>query len=454
MHIKQLYLSFAHKTCFENFTVHIQAGDHIAIIGKNGCGKTTLLTLLRERFEIQSVVGYVPQTIEDFNTLSGGQRFNKTLSAALALHPEVLLLDEPTNHLDAKNRESLMRMLRNFTGTLIVVSHDGELLRHCVDTLWHIDQGKIHVFCGHYNDYLQDIRIRRASIEKELQHLALQKKEMHHALMKEQVRAAKSKTRGQKSIANKKWPTVVSTAKALNAQETSGRKKAAIDHKKQSLQSQLSNLTLPDIIVPTFSLKAADIPHKTLISISDGSVSYTDHLVLDHIYLHIASTDRIALVGDNGSGKSTLMKAILNDGTVVKTGDWCTPQAQSIGYVDQHYSTLLPEKSVVETLKDYAPHWDATRVRRHLADFLFRTQEEIDLSVAQLSGGEKARLSLACLAAKTPVLLLLDEITNNLDTDTRGHVINVLKHYPGAIVVISHDQDFLQEIFVQKIYCV
>ena len=132
------------------------------------------------------VFGFVPQTIENFNALSGGQRLNKAVTQALSLDPNVLLLDEPTNHLDRHNRKSLMRMLQSYTGTLIVVSHDTELLRHCIHTLWHIDNGQIHVFSGNYDDYMREMRGRRASIEQELSRLDRQKKDMHHALMKEQ----------------------------------------------------------------------------------------------------------------------------------------------------------------------------------------------------------------------------------------------------------------------------
>ena len=103
-------------------------------------------------------LGYVEQTIQDFDNLSGGQRLNRRLSEQLAQNPDLLLLDEPTNHLDKGNRKSLMRMLRRFQGTLIIVSHDTELLRHCVDTLWHIDNGRIIDFNGSYDDYMCDIK--------------------------------------------------------------------------------------------------------------------------------------------------------------------------------------------------------------------------------------------------------------------------------------------------------
>lgn len=231
---KNLSLSFPHKTCFEDFNADILHSSRIAIIGRNGCGKSSLLKILQNTLEASNGVikipddlriSYVPQVIDDFASCSGGERLNKVLTQALSTDPNVLLLDEPTNHLDQSNRRSLMRLLRSYTGTLIIVSHDVELLRHCVDTLWHIDNGKIHIFTGCYDNYLREINTQRASIEQELAKLARQKKDMHHSLMKEQSRAAKSRAKGEKSIAQRKWPTIVSNAKAQRSEETSGRKK-------------------------------------------------------------------------------------------------------------------------------------------------------------------------------------------------------------------------------------
>ena len=172
---------------------------------------------------------------------------------------DLLLLDEPTNHLDKENRKSLMQMLKKYQGTLIVVSHDTELLRNCIDTLWHIDNNKIHEFTRSYDDYMREIKQKRASIEKELASLKRDKFETHNALMKEQKRAAGSKAKGQKNIEQRKWPTIVSKSKALRAEQTSGKKKSAIDKKKQQLTNQLSDLRLPEIILPKFSLMPKSI---------------------------------------------------------------------------------------------------------------------------------------------------------------------------------------------------
>ncbi|RZI46285.1 ABC-F family ATP-binding cassette domain-containing protein [Candidatus Finniella inopinata] len=454
-------LSFPHKTCFENFNTTIVYGSRIGIIGQNGSGKSTLLKMLQRfteptdgHIKVPDDVrtGYVAQVIEDYESLSGGQRLNAALTQALAIDPTLLLLDEPTNHLDRKNRQSLMRMLRSFPGTLVVVSHDTELLHRCVDALWHIDNGRVHIFSGNYEDYRREISIKRGAIEKELSSLDRQKKEAHQDLMKEQERTKKSNQRGEKSIQDRKWPTIVSDEKARRAIETSGKKKNAIRDKKQGLTDRLSELRLPEILKPKFSLTAADIGDRTIVSINEGSVGY-DAPIVDNITVSLFAGDRLAIVGDNGSGKSTLIRAILGDARVTKSGQWHIPKRDDIGILDQHYETLDPQKTVLGMIHDLAPTWSHADIRRHLNDFLFRKNEEVNALVSSLSGGEKARLSLAQIGAKTPKLLILDEMTNNIDLETRDHVVQILKGYPGTLIAISHDDDFLKAIGVEAYYC-
>ncbi len=448
--ISDLGLSFSHKTCFEHFSTQIQFGDRIAIIGRNGAGKSTLLQILNGSFNsfegtfsLLQDIGYIPQIIEEFDTLSGGERFNEALTQVLSQDPKILLLDEPTNHLDRNNRKSLIRKLKNYSGTLIVVSHDTELLRECTDILWHIDNGKIHIFSGKYDDYIHEIKLKRTSIEGELNFLSRQKRDVHNKLMQEQQRASKSKSKGEKSIDQNKWPTVVSKSKALRGEETSGRKKSAIDQKKQEMLDQLENLRLPEIIIPKFSISSQAIGNRVLIQIRDGRVGWTDgKWIVSNINFEVTGQDRIGITGRNGSGKSTLLKAILGD--LFREGEWFLPKKEDIGYLDQHYSTLDNQKTVLEVITEVIPV--IPEARCHLNDFLFRKNEEVNTYVSALSGGERARLSLALIAAKTPKVLILDEITNNLDLETKEHVIQVLKEYPGALIVVSHDNDFLEAI--------
>lgn len=395
--LKSISFFLPNKTCFSDFSAQINYGDKIAIIGRNGSGKSTLLKMLLGELKcsngtlivpIEATLGYVPQVINNFECLSGAQRFNKALSESLAKSPDVLLLDEPTNHLDYHNRKSLLRMLRSYSGTLIVATHDTELLRSCIDTLWHIDDGKIHIFSGNYDDYMRESHTKRSAIEKELSHLSQQKKAMHECLMQEQLRAVKSKAKGKKSIEQRKWPTIVSVIKATRGEETSGRNKAAINHKKQKLSEELSNLRLPEIINPKFSLPSTALGEHTLVAISNGTISYPgNQQLLTNINLSLGSHSRIAIKGNNGSGKSTLVKAIMGGCNILKTGIWHTPKTQDIGYIDQHYNTLDPNFSVLHAIGQLMSNCSHAEVRCHLNNFLFRKNEEVNAIVNTLSGG-------------------------------------------------------------------
>ncbi len=458
---KNVSFSLPNKQCFEQFNETIFYGQRIAVIGQNGSGKSTLLHILLRLIEPTDgelllphdvTIAHVPQLITELENLSGGQRFHEKLTQALAFFPNLLLLDEPTNHLDRRNRQSLIRMLQSFNGTLVIVTHDVELLQQTANIIWHIDQEKVHVFKGPYEDYQQERAIQYHMIEQKLSTLSRQKNQTHLALMKEQTRAKNSRIGGEKKIENRKWPTVGSAIKMARANTTSAHKTTEINLKKQTLLSQLSTTRLPEVIKPTFSIEAK-ASGRVLISITDGRVGFQSPLI-SAINLSVTTGERVAISGDNGSGKSTLIKAILENPDVIKTGSWQIVNQASIGYLDQHYSTLDTYQTPLDLMQSITPHESHANIRKHLNDFLFRKNEEVNTAISSLSGGEKARLSLAWIAAITPKLLILDEVTNNLDLETRSHVIQVLKNYPGAMLVISHDVNFLNSIEITAHYTV
>ncbi|MDR2426459.1 MAG: ATP-binding cassette domain-containing protein [Endomicrobium sp.] len=459
--LNNISLYFPNKICFENFSAQIQSGYHIAIIGNNGSGKSTLLKIIKgdtdlSEGEIQNneniVFGYVPQLIYEYDNLSGGEKFNKALSGAFALQPDVLLLDEPTNHLDLKNRKSLMTMLEHYRGTLIVVSHDVDLLRSSINTIWHIDNGRVNIFTGKYDDYRNAAAQKRLGIEDELRCLKKEKKESNQSMMKEQQRAAKSKQRGEKLVAQKRWLPVVGGAKQNTASKTTGNRHVMLTEKQENLNKQLSSLRISEILKPKFLLTAKDIDSRTVLSLSGASVSYADKVIVKNINFSVSAGERIAITGDNGSGKTTIFKAVLGYTEVTKKGVWDVLPVEDIGYLDQYYDILEDKKTVLETIAELLPQKTHAEIRDFLNDFLFRKNEDVNKQVSVLSGGEKARLSLAKIAAKTPKLLLIDEITNNIDIETKEHVTEVLRQYPGAMIIISHDNTFLKDIGIEYFY--
>ncbi|WP_051131916.1 ATP-binding cassette domain-containing protein [Legionella tunisiensis] len=204
--IDSLTLSFPQKICFQDFSTNIHHGSRIAIMGRNGSGKSSLLNLLSGAIESYEgeirrpndlVLAYVPQIINGYNHLSGGQAFNCALTKALSRSPNLLLLDEPTNHLDKANRRALFKLLDTYRETLIIVSHDPQLLRQTVNTLWHIDNDRIHIFSGNYDDYCHELTIQHQAISQAISQLAIRQRKTHQKLMKEQERAKKRKIYGE-----------------------------------------------------------------------------------------------------------------------------------------------------------------------------------------------------------------------------------------------------------------
>jgi len=447
-------LAFPHKTCFSDFSATIEAGQHIAITGDNGAGKSSLLRMLYGAMEpgngqIQRTaglaIGYVGQEHSADVNLSGGQRVNHALSQALASAGDLLLLDEPTNHLDAHNRQSLTRMLKHVCAGIVLVTHDTALLDQVCDTVWHIGDEKITVFHGRYADYVAQREMRRNAIEQQLLAVKREQQRSHTALMKEQERASHARARGLKAIQQSKWATIKSPTKLARGTTTSGSKQAQLKRQREELIDRLEQLPRTEIIVPQFHLPHAGKTAATVVQITDGAVAYNKP-VLQQIQLTLARGKRLLLAGCNGSGKSTLAKAIMRDPAVVRSGTWVVPGPEEIGYLDQHYASLHVHQTVMESLRAAVPGWTQLAIRRHLSDFLFRGSAVVDTPVAQLSGGEKARLALACIAAKPPQLLILDEVTNNLDQRMRAHVLEILRSYSGTMIVISHDEEFLQKM--------
>jgi len=452
-------LAFPHKTCFADFSATLDWGQRVAIVGDNGSGKSSLLNILNASLapdagQVRRTdglrIGYVPQIVAATDGLSGGQAVNQALSRALAQQPDLLLLDEPSNHLDAANRRSLARMLRHFYGAIVIVTHDAALMDEVCDTVWHIEAGQVQVFAGRYADFLEERERQRHKIEQQLMQLKRDQHAAHDSRMQEQQRASKAKERGVASIAQRKWATIRSPAKLGRGNTTAGRKQAAISAQQRELGAQLSALKRPEVIEPRFQLTAALSQHSTVLNISDGSIGYEQPL-LRGLQLRLEAGERLALTGANGCGKSSLAKAIAGLGPVRRlAGDWHMPAPAHIGYLDQHYSSLLSGRTVLQTLQHAAPAWTMEQLRRWLSDFLFRQDQAVHADVATLSGGEKARLSLACIAANPPRLLILDEVTNNLDRTARNHVTEVLQGYPGAMLLISHDAALLQAMGAQS----
>ncbi len=458
--LQNVTFSLSHKICFADLNLTIHPGGKIGIAGPNGGGKSTLLAIIQGLQEptagkvviaAGTTFGYVPQQPAFCEGLSGGQLFNAALTQALAADPDILCLDEPTNHLDRHNRRSLMRMLQHFDGTLLLVSHDVELLRSCVDTIWQLEHGSIEVFAGAYDDFIRAQQVAAEQKAARIKQLGVQQAHTKNELLKQRERSAR-RARANKNENDRNLLGLLKQSSDASL----GKQLGSLEESSSALAQARAGLHEAKKIVVSFELLASHI-HKGgdyVVAVRDGSVGYQNlPPLLTHINLHVGAGERVALLGDNGSGKSTLIKAMCRVQGIVVGGEWQMPQPAFIGYLDQHYKILNPALSVLEALKAVHNVQDA-QLRMILNDFLFRKNEEVHALVGQLSGGEKARLALACIAVQQPSLLVLDEVTNNLDLQTREYVIQVLNQYPGSLIVISHDEDFLNRINIQERYVI
>jgi ATPase subunit of ABC transporter with duplicated ATPase domains len=388
---------------------------------------------------------------EYIRSLSGGERMRLALVSVLASRPDILFFDEPTNHLDHQQRRWLFDFLDSWSGAAVIISHDKDLLDRWPTKIWHIDKGKVRIFEGSYLDYQCERKIELEQRQAHIHQLQQKKKSLTSAFEKEQQRSARSAAQGKKRYANDKLAKGSMKDRADKTQASGSKKKVKED--KEKVLQELKDLREIKKVTPRFHTRQTKRGNFT-IQVRKGSVGYASASIVENINLHIQKGERISLEGANGSGKSTLMKGLLNDPSIVKTGEWDVPRdfAQRVGYIDQHYQLLDRELSIEDSIKKIRPDWKEDERKSHLNAYTFYDHRMHSQKVKTLSEGEKVRLSLAVIAADTPDFLILDEITNNLDMSTKEHLAEVLGKYEGAILINCHEESFLKEIGVKHTY--
>lgn len=502
--LKQLSLAFGEKKLLDQVDLVVEQGQKIGVMGRNGVGKSTLLKLIagiispdageyslhracklaylpqevpveqdeKSVFDVvSSGLGQVGQTLKHyhalnlqlaadpenssilnqvielqqeidsqqgwlleqkiesqlsrfhlegdipFNTLSGGLKRRVLLAKAMLSEPNLLLLDEPTNHLDIASIEFLERFLSTFTGTIMVISHDRSFLQRTTNRIIELDLGKLHTYAAGFSRYLdlKEARLNEASRDQALFDKKLAQEE---AWIRQGVKARRTRNQGR-----------VRALEAMRAEKRAQRKPVGT--------AKLTN-------------NQGEQSGKQVILAQDISFSYPSQKIptIEHFSTLISRGDRVAIIGPNGVGKSTLLKLLLGKlpPTLgkIKIGTHC-----QIAYFDQLRETIDLDRTLRDNVGGGSDQVTINGKEKHivgyLQDFLF-TPEKIHAPARVLSGGERNRLLLAKLFTQPANLLVMDEPTNDLDIETLELLEELLSDFPGTLILVSHDREFIDKI--------
>jgi len=393
--------------------------------------------------------------------LSGGETVGVALAALFLRRPDILLLDEPTNNLDLDARKRLYDAVASWTGVMVIVSHDRELLA-LMDQIADLSGGEIRMYGGHLDAYEEQLAAEQAAAERAVSSAAADVRREQRDLVDAQVKQARHDRMGRKVAASGGLPRIVAYARKRAAQETAGRSRGLHAGRLEAARGRLAEaeeavrddtgirIELPDTAVPAgrtvLTVTGLDRTRwhpapATLPALDAPPVSTLAEFI-------VRGPERIALTGPNGAGKTTLLRAIAGlailPGVTVRLG-------AVTGYLPQRLDILDDSLSVVDNVRAAAPAASVNEVRASLARFLFRGDQP-DRLASTLSGGERFRAVLAALllAQPAPQLLLLDEPTNNLDMASVRQLSQALDGYRGALLVASHDVGFLRSAGITR----
>lgn len=458
LQFQSIQKSYGTRLLFDDATVSIAVGEKVGLIGANGSGKTTLLRIILGQESLDSgscvihpdvKVGYLEQheviypdeTVRAYlarvsgcepwacakmagafeikhglldatiDSLSGGYQMRVRLAGILVKQPDLLLLDEPTNYLDLNTVLLLEKVLQDFRGALLLVSHDREFLKNvCTHTL-ELENQRLTLFTGNIEAYFAEKEIR----------------------LKETVRH------------NRKIQ-----AQRRHLQEFVDRFRASKATQAQSKLKQLEKLETIEIkhSLRTVRIRLPSEPQRNAVGLTcrDLSVGYApEKPILQHVEFEINRGEHLAVLGENGQGKSTLLKNLAGDLTPL-SGSFKWGHNLRVAYYAQHVPKMLPlEGTAGIYLSSVAPTALPEDLLRMAGNFLF-TQDDLDKPISVLSGGERARLCLAAICLGKYDVLILDEPTNHLDFDTVEALGEALADYPGTIVFVSHSRTFVAQI--------
>lgn len=392
-----IYMNLVNELTEKNDRFHLLGGETI-----DADIETTLMGLGFERSD------FTRPTAE----FSGGWRMRIELAKVLLRKPDVLLLDEPTNHLDIESVQWFEEMLKNYEGAVVVVSHDKAFLDNLTNRTLEISLGKIYDYKVSYSKYVQ---LRQEMLEQ------------------------------QKAAFENQQKKIEETERFIERFRYQATKAVQVQSRIKMLE-KMERIEIDDLDRSSIHFRFPPAPHsgQIVVETKELSKSFGDHLVLNELDFILEKGEKVAFVGKNGEGKTTLSKVIIGEHEY--TGELKLGHNLKIGYYAQNQSEMLNDnKTVFQTIDEVATGDMRTKVRDILASFLFRG-EDIDKKVSVLSGGERARLSLAKMLLEPTNLLVLDEPTNHLDMRSKEILKKALLNFDGSLILVSHDRDFLDGV--------
>jgi len=486
------------KDIFKNITFSIKKGEKIFLLGDNGSGKSTIMKIISGiekdfsgEISVNCRVFYLPQLIKfekniniiDYiskftsdwwkvfeiyknlfkkelnsdtflSSLSGGELIKLHLSIGISKEPDVFLLDEPTNHLDTYSIDVLLNFLKESKKTFLITSHDKYFIRELADKIFEISNGELITFSGSYDEYINYKKQVDQAREDDQKAMKKEFRKAKKAMQKEQIRYQKSQSKIKRQIKLNisKYPPIVLKGKKRQVQTLHGVLKKQLEKSKEEKESKMKKLEKINLKNPFFDIVSSEIKeNKLFFSIKKGELFVKENILIKKINLDIYAKDRISLMGDNGSGKSSFVKGLIHiDNKINLTGlEYEKSELNSI-YIDQKYEIINSDISVSENVRIFNKNILDQEMRRILGNMLFSEDLDIYKKAKYLSGGETARLAFCLAVIGKPDILILDEPTNNLDLRTLEALANALKYYQGALIVISHNRGFLEEIGIER----
>jgi len=370
------------------------------------------------RSEIVGVIKGLGFGEEDFDreisTLSGGQKTRVALGRLLLSRPDLILLDEPTNHLDMESIRWLEGYLTSYKGSVIIVSHDRYFLDKTVTKIVELDQGRATTYNGNYTYFAE----KRAEIRNN---------------------AMKAYENQQREI--KHQEEVITKLKSFNREKSIKRAES-----REKMLDKIEVMDRPTEVNSRMKLtiEPAVESGEDVLYVEGLKKTYDNNTLFDNLGLDIKRGEKVAIIGNNGTGKTTILK-IINKYVPKDEGKIVLGSRVKIGYYDQEHQVLSMNKNIFEEISDAYPGLNNTKIRSTLAAFLF-TGDDVFKRIGDLSGGEKARVSLAKLMLSSANLLILDEPTNHLDIVSKEILENALRGYTGTLIFVSHDRYFINQV--------